>query len=97
MINKDELDYELYRRDLQVDTHYYRAVTGSSDSCSIIYNKLTALKHGFSECNVSLDQFKNDYEFGKFPYVKDWIRFYADKGLMLPVSTLYRYVYEVEP
>ena len=95
-INQKELDYELYRRDKQVDVHYYRAVTGNADSAATIYDRLTKLEHGFDCSDVSFETFKENYIFGQFQYTKDWIRFYAEKGLRLKVNDLYLYLYKAE-
>ena len=95
-INQEELDYELYRRDKQVDVHYYRAVTGNADPAAAIYDRLTKLENGFDCSDVSFETFKENYVFGQFPYTKDWIRFYAEKGLRLKVNDLYLYLYKAE-
>lgn len=96
MINQDQLNYELYRRtDKEFDVYYYRQVTSSADSCPKIIKHLEQFTEGFPSSNVSLERFKKDYEFGKHLQVKEWIRFYADQGLMLKVSDLYQYISEV--
>ena len=96
MINQDQLNYELYRRNAkELDVIYYRTVTSSADSWQKITKYLEQFTEGFVTSDVTLEQFEQDYQFGKFILVKDWVRFYAEKGLRLQVKVLYKYLQEV--
>ena len=95
MINEQELNYELFHKDRNsVDVEYYRAITAETASSPKIKEKLLAsmAESGFEESDVSYKQFLRDYEFGKYTFVKDWIRFYAEQGLRLKREDLFRYI-----
>lgn len=94
MIDTNQLNYELFYKDANnIDVEYYRAITADTSSNSKLHSTLMpSLTEGFKESDVPYSQFMRDYEFGKFPFVKDWIRFYAEQGLRLKRDDLFRYI-----
>ena len=91
-IDENQLAFELYKTKGFVDVFYYRAVTGDTASNATIRERLESATEGFTETDVTYEQFIKDYEFGKFAMLRDWIRFYADKGLRLSSEALFEYV-----
>ena len=91
-IDENQLAFELYKTKGFVDVYYYRSVTGDTASNATIRERLESATEGFTETDVTYEQFIKDYEFGKFAMLRDWIRFYADKGLRLSAEALFEYV-----
>ena len=91
-INENQLAFELYKTKGFVDVFYYRAVTGDTASNATIRERLEYATEGFQESDVSEEEFKRDYEFAKYPLVRDWIRHYAEQGKRLQASKLFEYL-----
>ena len=94
-INESQLAFELYKSSGCVDVFYYRAVTGNMSSNATIRSLLEDATEGFDRSDVTKEQFLRNYKFGKFPMVRDWVRYYAEQGLRLKVADLFVYMQEV--
>lgn len=91
-INENQLNFELYKTKGFVDVFYYRAATGDTASNATIRERLDLVTEGFPESDVSKEQFLKEYEFGKYPLVRDWIRHFAEQGKRLQAFKLFEYI-----
>lgn len=67
-------------------------LTGSVQSQIEIFRALEKANTPIAVTEVSLEEFQEQYEFGKYPNTRLWLKHFADQGLELTRKDLHEYI-----